>query len=64
MVYTQQQIECAQEARRLYNIIGNTATENYKYLLRQSVIKNCLVKIDDVNLTEKIFGTDIVSIKG
>ena len=48
---------------RLYYIIRNPTTEKYKHILIQHMIKNLPVNIDDVNLAEKSFGTNIVSIK-
>jgi hypothetical protein len=62
--YTQRQFERAKEARRLYHIVGTPTLENFKSLLRMNVIKNCPVTTEDVNIAEKIFGKDILSLKG
>ena len=59
MGYIQPQFECAKSARRIYHIIGNQTTENYTHLLRQNIIKNLQVIIDDINLAENIFGTGL-----
>jgi hypothetical protein len=37
---------------------------NFKSLLRMNVIQNCPVTVEDVNISEKIFGPDISSFKG
>jgi hypothetical protein len=48
----------------LYHIIGCPSIENFKAILRQNVIKNCPVTIEDVNIAERIFGPDIGTLKG
>ena len=62
--YTQRQFENAKKARKLYHIIGCPTVENFKSILRQNIIRNCPVTVDDVNIAEKIFGPDIGSLKG
>ena len=62
--YTQRQFENAKRARKLYHILGCPTVENFKHILRQKIIKNCPVTIDDVNIAEKIFGPDIGAMKG
>jgi hypothetical protein len=62
--YTQRQFEDAKQARKLYHIIGCPTTENFKALLRQNIIKNCPVTVEDVNIAERIFGPDIGTLKG
>jgi len=62
--YTQRQFERAKQARKLYHILGCPTVENYKHILRQNLIKNCPVTIEDVTIAEKIFGPDIGSLKG
>ena len=62
--YTQRQREDAKRARRLYYIIGCPTVGNFKHIMRQNIIKNCPVTVDDVNIAEKIYGPDIRSLKG
>lgn len=62
--YTQRQFEDAKKARKLYHILGCPSVENYKHILRQNLIRNCPVTIEDVNIAEKIFGPDIGTLKG
>jgi hypothetical protein len=38
--------------------------ENFKAILRQNIITNCPVTIEDVSNAERIFGADIGSLKG
>ena len=62
--YTQRQFEDAKRARRLYHIVGCPTVENFKHIIRQNIIKNCPVTIEDINIAEKIFGADIGALKG
>jgi hypothetical protein len=62
--YTLRQFERAKEARKLYHIVGTLTMNNFKSLLRMSVIQNCPVTAEDVNISEKIFGPDMSSLKG
>jgi hypothetical protein len=58
--YTLHQYERAKEARKLYHIVGTPTMNNFK----SNVIQNCPVTVEDVNISEKIFGPDMSSLKG
>jgi hypothetical protein len=45
--YTKRQFDDAKRARRLYHIVGCPTVENFKHILRQNIIKNCPVTIDE-----------------
>ena len=62
--YTQRQFLRAKEARKLYHIAGCPTVENFKLLLKQGIIHNCTVTVDDVKAAEHIFGSDIAALKG
>ena len=64
MGYTQRQFDRAKTARELYHIVGAPTVENFKALLRMNAIKNCPVTAEDVTISEKIFGTDMSTLKG
>jgi hypothetical protein len=57
--YTQRQFEQAKKVRELYHIVGTPTIEVFKTLLR-----NCPVTTEDVNIAEKIFGPSKLSLKG
>jgi hypothetical protein len=57
--YSQRQFESAKQARKLYHIIGCPTVEHFKAILRQNIIKNCPVTVEDVTVAERIFGPDI-----
>jgi hypothetical protein len=62
--YTLRQFERAKAARKLYHIVGTLAMNNFKSLLWMNVIQNRPVTVEDVNISEKIFGPDMSSLKG
>ena len=62
--FTPRQRKRALEARRLYHIIGCPTVENFKHILRQHIIKNCPVTVEDVTIAEQIYGMDIGTLKG
>jgi hypothetical protein len=62
--YTLRQFERAKEARRLYHTVGTPTMNKFKLLLWINVIQNCPVTVEDVNISEKIFGPDMSSLKG
>ena len=62
--YTTQQFERAKEARKLYHNIGAPTVENFKYVLKGNMIRNCPVTIEDVKIAEDIWGKDISYLKG
>jgi hypothetical protein len=62
--YTLRQFERAKEARKLYHNVGTPTMNNSKSLLPMNVVQNCPVTVEDVNISEKIFGPDTSSQKG
>ena len=62
--YTDRQFARAKRVRALYHILGTPTVENFKHLLRQKVIRNCPLTVEDVNIAEAIFGRDISHLKG
>ena len=62
--FTKQQFEDAKKARNLYHQVGAPTVENFKHIIRQKIIKNCPIVLDDINRAEIIFGKDIGALKG
>jgi len=62
--FTQRQLQDAKKARALYHVLGCPSTENFKNILRQKIIRNCPITIEDVNNAEKIYGPDVGMLKG
>ena len=44
-------------------MVGAPTVEDLKMVIRQNLFKNCPVTIQDVNLVEKIFGPDELTLK-
>jgi hypothetical protein len=64
LVYTKRQVEDAKKARKLYSILGYPTVANFKHIIKQNLIKNCPVTVEDINIAEKIYGMDIAVLKG
>jgi hypothetical protein len=62
--YTQRQFEQAKKAQELYHIVGTPTIETFKTLLKMIAIRNCPVTTEDVNNAKKIFGPNMLSLKG
>ena len=62
--YTERELQRAKKARQLYHAVGTPTTRNFKFILRQNLIRNCPVTVEDVNIAEKIYGPDVGSLKG
>ena len=48
---------------RLYCIIGAPTVQNFKALLRMNAIDNYTITMKDADITENIFGPDVISLK-
>ena len=64
MGYTKRQCERAKKARALCHSLGCPTIENLKHILRQRIITNCPVTIEDVNIATDIYGPDVGTLKG
>ena len=62
--YSTQQVECACHARNLLHTPGCLVIWDLKAILWMNLFTNCPVTTKDVDLAKKIFGADIVSLKG
>ncbi len=64
MFYTNRQIDRAKAARDLYHAIGSPSIQDYRTVIRTNQIKNCPITTVDIDIAERIFGTDIGTLKG
>ena len=62
--YTRREILRAKKARRLYHILTAPDIAELKIFLRQNIMRNCPVEVDDANLADAIFGKDVPTLKG
>jgi hypothetical protein len=63
-VFTNLQILRAYEARELYHCLGTPSVHDFKAIINMNAIRNNPVTIEDVNISEAIFGPDIGGIQG
>jgi hypothetical protein len=54
----------AKRAHEVYHIIGTPTIELLKTLIKMNAIKNCPVMTEDVNNAMKIFGANMLSLRG
>jgi hypothetical protein len=62
--YTQRHFEQAKRAQELYHIVGTPTIESFKSLIKMNARKNCPVTTEDANNAEKIFGADMLRLRG
>jgi Reverse transcriptase (RNA-dependent DNA polymerase)/Zinc knuckle len=62
--YTSRDVEKAKLARQLQINIGRPSTTHFIQLIKNNVIPNCPISVNDVIVAEDIFGTDIGILKG
>ena len=62
--YTKKQIDRAATARKIYHTIGWPSTDNFKYFVKNNMLRNCNIDVDDINRAEVIYGKPKPIIKG
>ena len=62
--FTQREVDGAVRARKLYHDVGAENISNVKMWVRSNQAKNVPVTVKDLNLSDKIFKTDVATCKG
>jgi hypothetical protein len=62
--YTRHEIGKAKEARRLQGMIGNPTERELEGMVREKLIANCPVTVQDVHNANRIFGPDLANLRG
>jgi Reverse transcriptase (RNA-dependent DNA polymerase) len=62
--FTARQIESADAARKLYRLMGRPGYQRFLAALRDNLILNCPLTVDDANRAELIYGKDVAFLKG
>jgi hypothetical protein len=62
--YTRHEFEKAKEARRLQGMIGNPTEKELAGMVREKLIANCPVTVQDVHNGNRIFGPDLANLRG
>ena len=50
-------------ARKMYYMVGAPTLRNLNMTIRQNIIQNLSVTVEDIDIAEKIFGTDVSTLK-
>jgi hypothetical protein len=63
-LFTKRQIESADKSRQLYRLLGRPGPDRFMDIVRNNLILNCPVTIDDVARAQHIYGKDVAFLKG
>ena len=64
MVYRKRQYKRALMSRNIYHMVGAPKLLNLKIMIRQNIIQNFPVAVEDIEVLEKIFGPDVSHLEG
>jgi hypothetical protein len=62
--HTKRNIAKAKEAQRLQGMVGNPTDKEFKGMVRERLITDCPVTVQDVENANHIFGPDLANLKG
>lgn len=62
--YTKHQVQAADDARKLYHMLGRPSIERFFETLANNYLLNCPVTVDDAKRAEAIYGKDVAFLKG
>jgi hypothetical protein len=62
--FTARQVDAADEARKLYRLLGRPGYTRFLTTLRENHILNCPITVDDARRAECIYGQDVAFLKG
>ena len=59
-VFSARQYKRTLVTRKLCHMVGASTIRNLKMMLKQNIVHNFPVAVEDIEIAEKIFGTDVV----
>jgi hypothetical protein len=62
--YTRKEIERVREARCIQGMIANPTEREFSAMVREKLLANCPVTVQDVNNAHHIYGRDLTNIRG
>ena len=62
--YTKCNIAKAKEAQRLQGMVGNPTEKEFKGMVRERLIINCPITVQDIENANHIFGPDLANLRG
>lgn len=63
-LYTDRQLRDADAARRLYVLVNRPSHATFIRMIRDNLLVNCPVTVDDANRAVKIYGPDVAALRG
>jgi hypothetical protein len=61
---TKREVELAEEARRLFSVVGRPSLKDFTTLVRSNLIKHCPITVEDISRAITIWGNDIGAVVG
>ncbi len=62
--HTKRNTDKAQEAQRLQGMVGNPTDKEFKGMVRERLITNCPITVQDVENANRIFSPDLANLRG
>ena len=62
--YSRHEIERAKEARRIQGMIANPTEREFAGIMREKLLNNCPVTVQDVDNANQIIGPDLANLRG
>lgn len=62
--FSKRQVEQAKLAKKLYHTMGLPSMQDYQTLIKNNMLHNNPISIEDINNAKEIYGTDIAALKG
>ena len=62
--FSKLQCKRALVARNIYRMVGEPNFQILRMVIRQKIIQNCPVTVEDIGIAEKIFGNGVFTLKG
>lgn len=62
--FTKRKVAAADAARALYRRIARPDEDEFESILRDNLIRNCPITVDDANRALLIYGPDVPALKG
>ena len=57
------QVKEAERARQVYSMLGRPSVKDYKMLVQGKLLNNCLVTVENIKVTKKVYGPDVAALK-
>jgi hypothetical protein len=62
--FTKKQVKMAEEAKRLYSVLGRPSFKDFISMIKEGRIMNCPITVDDIHRAVDIWGKDLGAILG